>query len=531
MPPVFKRKRTDADGHEVSAGGRARVADINVNYKIGTLRLVYNLARKMYAKALFDPLVQAPADIAFDIQLFNVIFSLYQADRQSRQGQFKGGTAKFHQQKAVTIKAHGLECTYTVSELRKWYEEERDAAGLTPATRDKWNGNAQAIMCLLALFGERFKEVRFTPTGITVGKDSSETEVVTKTVDFRALGVNSSHKQLCYGASFKPFVKSGLSQSLGPMTQACHLALSRDDQYGTKWEQAFIRCFNYIPDVEAIARFIKASPASECKACMTHLASIAMLVGGREQRRVTFPLSAIVWLLSKTTTEAPPDGKGAPITKTEFNEDYAKALDFSGKGAFFAYYKLMTENYQFTLNLSNQSLSEQALFHMMFGTYVEDFGILSAITTKKVWNKREDFNAVFETLKASAPKNPQAVSHSPLGMNYYSKMAGATLVKFAAKTTSATNAAPMFSGFRTRKFTNKMKEVCSSGGESVSSVTSLRKAEAALSQYHSFLTQKTEMKDFEAGTVEWVSMDSFSDGMDNATTNVRFQETGELYWE
>lgn len=259
MPLTFKRRRIDPEGNEVSAGGLARVAEINVDYKVGTLKLVFNLAMRMYNKANVDPFGAEARDVAFDIQLYNVIFSLFQADRQSRAGQPRGGTAKFYQQAAITVKAHGHEATFGTTELKRWYEEERDAAGLTAANKNSWNGNAQATMCLLALFGERFKETRFTPTGITIGKESSDVEVVTKTIDFRTLGVGPNYKQLCYGASFKPFVKSGLAQSLGPMTQACHLALSKDDQYGTKWEQSFVRCFNYIPDVEAIARFLKIS--------------------------------------------------------------------------------------------------------------------------------------------------------------------------------------------------------------------------------------------------------------------------------
>lgn len=136
--------------------------------------------------------------------------------------------------------------------------------------------------------------------GITVGKDSGPDEVITKTVDFRSLGLGAQYKRLCYGASFKPFVKSGLAQSLGPMTQACRLALSRDYQFGTKWEQAVVRCFNHVPDIEQIARFLKAAPAAECKTSLIHLASIAMMIGGREQRRVTFPLSELCQILSET---------------------------------------------------------------------------------------------------------------------------------------------------------------------------------------------------------------------------------------
>lgn len=60
-------------------------------------------------------------------------------------------------------------------------------------------------------------------------------------------------------------MKCGLTQCLGPITQACHLAMGKEDKFNPKWEQAFMRTFNYLPEVETIARWLKASKPEDCK--------------------------------------------------------------------------------------------------------------------------------------------------------------------------------------------------------------------------------------------------------------------------
>ncbi|KAL1427015.1 hypothetical protein MTO96_017763 [Rhipicephalus appendiculatus] len=50
--------------------------------------------------------------------------------------------------------------------------------------------------------------------------------VQTRVIDFKRIGIKPHHRQLCSGAGFKPFAKSGIAQSLGPLTQLAMLAIS-----------------------------------------------------------------------------------------------------------------------------------------------------------------------------------------------------------------------------------------------------------------------------------------------------------------
>lgn len=63
-------------------------------------------------------------------------------------------------------------------------------------------------------------------------------------------------------------------------------------------------------------------------------------------------------------------------------------------------------------------LKAQAVFHAMYGTYLEDLGALGQITNVGTWVQRKDLNAVFMK-RSETPK----VVFSPIQFSMYSKMA------------------------------------------------------------------------------------------------------------
>ncbi|KAL1474515.1 hypothetical protein MTO96_037916 [Rhipicephalus appendiculatus] len=108
-----------------------------------------------------------------------------------------------------------------------------------------------------------------------------------------------------------------------------------------------------------------------------------MIAGGREQRRMTMPLSALMHYMSKP---------GTADNSVVFDETKGKALDFSGKGAFFFSRTMQDSDYQLCANINNSSITQQVIFHAMFGTYVEDLGVLSFMTQHFSWLKRSAMN-------------------------------------------------------------------------------------------------------------------------------------------
>lgn len=206
------------------------------------------------------------------------------------------------------------------------------------------------------------------------------------------LGVKAQHRQLCTGASFKPFVKSALAQSLGPMCQVCMLPLARDDKYADKWVSAVNRSLAYIPEIEQVTRTSKVTVGPN-QPIVSALANIAMLAGGREQTRMTPPLSALMHYLTAEVEEGYYD----------FHEESAKVLDFSGKEAFVLYKEIMSKRQLlFSMNINNAAICQQLLFHGMFRIYVEDFGVHYFMTNALRWMRRSEQGMAFQTIKGFA---------------------------------------------------------------------------------------------------------------------------------
>lgn len=108
------------------------------------------------------------------------------------------------------------------------------------------------------------------------------------------------------------------------------------------------------------------------QATLTRLCNMAMMTGGREQCRDSFPLSALLHLIRVEAQLPRPSKEAPPVLVRVSKTDGAKALDFSGNGAFLAYATLMKEESVYTTTMAG--LSEQIVFCAMFGTYVEDLG-------------------------------------------------------------------------------------------------------------------------------------------------------------
>lgn len=78
------------------------------------------------------------------------------------------------------------------------------------------------------------------------------------------------------------------------------------------------------------------------------------------------------------------------------------------------------------MKCNNADLAAQAVFHAMFGTKVEDLGVLSSVTNVKNWYQRKDFSEFF---KRRSEQN-QVKVQLPM-FSYVSKMLTANPTKFS----------------------------------------------------------------------------------------------------
>nr|UAJ23565.1 nucleoprotein [Granville quaranjavirus] len=411
--PAFKRVRVDEEGSELGAPGRGRMQNVSIENKVKAIRFIYELAKDLYA-AMETTFPEARNHNAvFDAATCNLIYNLHQAKRQEMNEGSGSAKTKFASNAGLSIEVHSSSHTFTNDQLKGFYNRAMNTVKFKKDNYATWGGNVQTILTILACFGERLREVRIMPVGIVTSKRTVGETVETHVMDFKRMGIKPQHRQFCSGAGFKPFVKSGIAQSLGPLTQVAMLSLSPDDRYARKWVAAVCRTLGYVPDIESVARLLRTGRTGANQGIVSHLANILMIAGGREQRRMTPPLSAFMAYLTRKPKDKP----------AGFDPKKAEELDFSGKGAFSFYKWLMNSDLLYTLNINNAAITRQLLFHAMFGTYVEDFGILTFMTGSTSWMKRSEMNDAFITMKASSPILEGAKHVGVLPIVNYSKMA------------------------------------------------------------------------------------------------------------
>lgn len=100
----------------------------------------------------------------------------------------------------------------------------------------------------------------------------------------------------------------------------------------------------------------------------------------------------------------------------------------------------------------------EVIFHAIFGTYLEDIGVLGEITTRGGWSKRKALNPVFNDRSKQ-----HAIVVTPIVHKYVSKMAQSLLTKTLGNTEPCYTTRPSFNGKRKRTFNEAFKSYLDSG--------------------------------------------------------------------
>lgn len=112
-----------------------------------------------------------------------------------------------------------------------------------------WYGTAAPIISLINMFKVRLTELRIGHGSFTVQKDAK----VQRVVSTDEYGLKNVHRPLLEGIKIPPEKKSGMAQSLGPMTSLICLARSDNDQkYSKRWRSAVKRNFSFLPEIDSV---------------------------------------------------------------------------------------------------------------------------------------------------------------------------------------------------------------------------------------------------------------------------------------
>lgn len=336
---------------------------------------------------------------------------------------------------------------------------------------------ATPLVAMLTALPASFTEVHMGMTKVPgknrVGNDRGK--------NITAYGLNNAHIPLLHGVTFPPERRTSLLRGLGPMTLA--IMLIEETNYKQKIKDALLQSIKHLPNAASIVEAL-ANGTWKNTALLKNLADVLLITSHRSARRIYFPIFVL----------------------RAINAESVKNLNFTGTRGI-SVYQLMAGT-EMLVKCNDPDLASQAIFHAIFGTNVEDLGILSAITERKVWKQRKDFSEFF---KRRSEQNSKAVKLP--AFLFISKMLTANPTKFAGTIRPMLAPGMIFSGNRKRNFTAAFNEYLVSGnqmsiigGDAAGIAFSLRELVANLRN------EMAKQGGESAGTTGWLKVTNTAEG-------------------
>lgn len=255
------------------------------------------------------------------------------------------------------------------------------------------------------------------------GDDGKEIKTETKIVKEKLtdFDLDATAIPLLRGITFKPERRSGLLSTMGPLTLA--ILMFKENQYKEKIKKAFLNSISHVPNAAAIVETMaKINDRPTYQQYLTGLNRILILTLDRSPHKAMFPFLCF---------------------PTDINYYH---FDFSGKGMYHFYNTYVAEKtFHVMCGTPSADKAKQAIFHGIFGTYLDDLGILSQITDKKDWHVRSEMSNFYsgeKKVKCDVIGLPKFIR--------YSKLKSANLTRFGAGEQKQVTSTPVFSGFRKR---------------------------------------------------------------------------------
>lgn len=174
------------------------------------------------------------------------------------------------------------------------------------------------------------------------------------------------------GISLPPEKKSGMAQSLGPLT--CLISLAKGDaesKYTKRWKSAVQRTLSFLPEIDSIVQVCAGKKASEVKSVFNIIADILLMATSRESKRASFPAYMLLKLLSANEIKH----YLANNIKYEGGEDISY-FNFSGNGAFYLYHSVKEVEWLYPINDTKKNCLSQVIFHA-YGAHMPKISVYS----------------------------------------------------------------------------------------------------------------------------------------------------------
>nr|UVF62197.1 MAG: nucleocapsid [Bat faecal associated orthomyxo-like virus 1] len=398
-----------------------------------------------------------PSDIQISMQIAGILKTAFQMLKQQHNKAgalsekmvgkkfeigYEGKTREFKAEMAIGI----LQTCLKSAKL--YFERTNDEL----CSASDWIGVMSPLISFTYGFGLRLKELRLGhhEFGGSEGGKATRTNVM-------EMGLESRHHVLLEGITYPPDVQSSMAQSLGPLTACLKLALSNKSKYTEKYEKAVARFYQHLDLGESIATALLDSGKAQAPMLLSKVADLSLLVPPRFQRRAFFPLHLVAVV---TLNEA--EIKASVVTSNKImnvgtdpfdaSNKNGLAIDFSGKGAFALYnqYGAIRPYYR---GLANEGeILSQVIFHSIWGSFAEDFGILSVVTNCTRWFTRGEFN---DTLKKSR-NNLSNVLVPIIRFNFFSKLVSGNVSNVSSGQKGQVTSVPSWSGRREMVYSKEL---------------------------------------------------------------------------
>lgn len=272
--------------------------------------------------------------------------------------------------------------------------------GFTYNMREETSKNE--IRCLSSLlvlihgYKSRYNELSLGTWSISY----RNTPATKKVISIFEFGLDYSHCGLTSGCTYSPMLQFLLQESIGPLTIAIQLCMTRDVPLQNAWKAAFIRAFKMIPCIEEVANLLAGSRTQYSTIVLLRVIADFASLGCVRYSNVAYIPMALIMASLNTTKEWQERFESAHVPSaliTSMDHPAVFNLDFNGRGLCVFWNSIPVG--LVTMRINNAMTSQmagQALFHGVFGTATESLTILQWMTDVK-FNIRSDFGNAFTT--------------------------------------------------------------------------------------------------------------------------------------
>lgn len=379
---------------------------------------------------------------------------------------------------------------------------------------NEWFGIAEPYCYFLTGFSLRLKELRLGHSEFHIKTEGAKST----SYPLSKFGLSGRHYILLEGIGFPPERRSSMAQYLGPMTNLLCYLMSPTN-YDDKFEDACKMLLSHIPNIEMILKTIKGQPISRIRNIISLIADIKLIVTPGQNNKASPPPCAFFYMCTEKAHLQNIKsyikrlyGKEKKINIHDQSSVFGKKVSMSGLNTAILYHEASKLKYQLN-GIFNTSEASQIIFHCWWGTFKEDLGILSAITTTQDWFKRAALGNKFQKMNT---QNSVTENISLPSLLKFSNLSSANETGRLAQGAKQVASIPVSGGVSHRKFTNDFFQNLEKQSPSGTGSLTIEGIEADLTIILRELIQKLKRKQGiqETGTALWYDIPS------NATVDI-----------